>query len=84
LGSLAFIVFLSLGALPAVRAVLEHESNVKNFALLASLTVVDIGAVLIIFYQSVPMFFYIIVAGLLGIVGGWYNYWFCERVDKAR
>ena len=84
LACLVFFVCFSLVATPVIRAVVDRESNRLNFALLASLTTIDVAAALAILYHSVATFFYIVVIGLLAIAAAWYNYWMCDRLEKNR
>jgi len=77
-------VCFSLLATPVIRAVVDRESNRLSFALLASMTTIDVAAALAILYHSVATFFYIVVIGLLAIAAGWYNYWMCDRLEKNR
>ncbi|MCX7046266.1 MAG: hypothetical protein NTX50_12365 [Candidatus Sumerlaeota bacterium] len=84
LGGLLFLLMLPLALSPLARRVLEEESNMKNLLLLISLAAMDILGLALILYRAAPVYLYAIIICLLSILGGWYNYWVCNMLEKHR
>jgi hypothetical protein len=82
--SLLFAVLLSLAAIPFILRILAHESNALNMMMLASLTALDACVTLLILYPLASRTVCFILVFILAIVSGWYNYWFCEIIEKKR
>lgn len=84
LASLLFAFFFALVLTPAIRRVLERESNGLNFVLLATLTLADAAAALLIMRRSFAGMAWIVLTLLIAVVTLWYNYWYCEVIDRKR
>lgn len=76
-------VALSLLGRPPIAAALDRRSNAVNFALLLSLTALDAVLVLILLRGCFSMFLYVAITLVLTIAAGWYNFWFCTKLDET-
>lgn len=84
LASLLFVVIFALMLTPAIIKVLARESNAFNIFLLGTLSLADGAAGLLIMSRSFGGLPWLILTLLLTITAVWYNFLYCDFVEKHR
>lgn len=84
LASVLFTMIFALLLTPAIRRVLERESNGLNFTLLLTLTLGDAAAGLLIMRSSFAGLAWVVLTLLIAVASLWYNYWYCEVINRKR
>lgn len=82
--SLLFVAGFALLMTPAINKVLERDSNQLNLFLLATLSLIDGAAVLLILNRSFYGLAWMILTLLLTLGAAWYNLWYCEFIERRR
>lgn len=82
--SILCAIFFALVMTPAIMRVLERESNGLNLFLLITLSLADSLMMVLIMRRSFAGLTYMVLTILLTIAALWYNFWYCEFLDKRR
>jgi hypothetical protein len=81
---LLFFLFFSIVLMPVIRSTLDRESNEATLLLLTAMTAVDAALAFFLVHDVSGRYFTIALVVGLAVAAGWYNYWFCSRLEAVR